>query len=159
MRQIAVIAVGVVALLVGCGKPSQRPTRSREVDHFGQVVAGADRLRVRSGGSCHRDVALETTLCELAGKERVSDFVRRLKVAEFGGECKCCGDPTFEFYRGKKLLVMVSFHHGTHLRWRQGWPGDAYLTDASRDWLLNWLAQRGVTEPKKEVESSRQRRG
>lgn len=155
MRRAAAVVL-LVLTVAGCQVWRSRSPKAG--DHrFLRAVSGADRLRVRSGGSCHREPAQETTFCELVGEEKVSDFVRRLQFIEVDGECKCCGDPTFEFYRGQNLLAMVSFHHGTHLRSREGWSGDAYLTDSSRDWLVNWLTERGVPEPKREVESARQR--
>lgn len=158
MRRALVVAICVVALVGGCDRPVAR-TADNAARRLREAVAVADSLRIRSGGACHRNEKEEKTLHSLTGNQKVLDFVKRVEFSECDGECECCGNPTFEFYRGKKLLAMVSFHHGTHLRWREGWRGDAYLTDASRDWLINWLAERGVTEPKKEVESSRQGRG
>jgi len=155
MRRILTVGL-CMALLMGCYSGPSKRAADKGPGRLRRAVAGADRLRVRTGGTCHRDISSEYTLCELAGAGRVSDFVKHLKFSGFGGGCKCCGEPTFEFYRGKELLAMVSLHHGVRLRWREGWPGDGYLTDRSRDWLVNWLADRGIDEPKEEAESARQ---
>ena len=64
-----------------------------------QATAKATRLRIRSGGTCHRQLAKEKTLFELKDAAQIRDFVRQIGIveAESGFECMCCGEPTFEF--------------------------------------------------------------
>jgi hypothetical protein len=117
-----------------------------------QAVAGATRLRVRSGGTCHRMVSEEKTQWELKDATKVQEFAKLIQIDErqSGRECMCCGDPTFEFYQGDKLLAMVGFHHGISLRWAGGcWPGDGMLTAESRDRLPQWFADNGYDAFKK----------
>ncbi len=62
----------------------------------------------------------------------------------------CCGDPTFEFYAGDRLLAMVGYHHTKRLRWADGkWRGDGQLTAASRGFIISWLSQHGVDGPRR----------
>lgn len=111
------------------------------------AVAEATRLRVRSGGGCHRETDEETTLAEVAESQEIERFLAMIEIDEdeSGGGCLCCGDPTFEFYAGDRLLAMLSYHHGHSLRWANGpWTGDAELTASSRDAVLSWLAGYGI---------------
>jgi hypothetical protein len=149
MRMVLLLVLTAL-LASGCEEAGRSLTE--QVQYFRDTVAAADRLRVRSGGGCCRNIAEEKTLYELLGKPDVADFLKHLEFAGIGGECECCGDPTFEFYHGEKLLAMVSYHHGRSLRWRRKWTGDAHLTKASREWLVGWLAEHAVEGPKQEIE-------
>jgi hypothetical protein len=127
---------------------------------FRRAVGSCDRLRIRSGGTCHRDEAAEKTLAEVTKKSEIRAFVDGIGIdeAESGGGCMCCGEPTFEFYRGKELLAMVGFHHGQALRWADGkWSGDAALTPKSAEFVCRWLAEHGVAGPLGEWEENRAR--
>lgn len=133
-----ILAVGFGGMLLSAGTPSEKSLRKQLVE--------IDRVRVRSGGTCHRDPDAEQTLAE----ERNSDQIRRLIdsiriVPNQGGlTCMCCGNPSLEFYRGEELVVTLGYHHGKNLRWRDHWNGDAVLTQESRDWINAWLKERGV---------------
>ncbi|HXX93660.1 MAG TPA: hypothetical protein VEN81_08495, partial [Planctomycetota bacterium] len=95
-----------------------------------EALASATRLRVRSGGTCHRRVSEEKTLIEIKDPKEVQAFVKSLVVDETQSDrhCMCCGDPSFEFYEGDKLVATLGFHHGSGLRWPGGWPADAAPT-------------------------------
>ncbi|MGE0495264.1 MAG: HEAT repeat domain-containing protein [Vulcanimicrobiota bacterium] len=126
------------------------------------AVTRANRLRVRSGGTCHRDPANEATLFESREASDLAGLLEGIEIdsSQSGVACMCCGTPSLEFYQDDTLLQTVGFHHGELLRWSAGWPGDAVLTaDASR-FLVDWLDLHGVPGPKLEIEEStrRQRR-
>jgi hypothetical protein len=131
----------------------------RRRDLLFAAIGGVDRIRVRSGGTCHRNQDAERTLAEVAGTKEVTallDLVQFDDSKEMGC-CMCCGSPTFELYAGATLVASLGFHHGVTLRWAGGrWPGDAHLTEASGDVLCAWLAERGITGPA--VELAEQRR-
>ncbi len=142
-------AVTVALLVLSCA--------GAEEGRLKGALAGIDRLRIRSGGTCHRRIDEEKTLAEVTDPAEIRGFIEGIELKKhwligLTTVCMCCGDPSFEFYRGGKLAVTVSFHHGKRLRWREGWDGDADLTQRSADLLVQWLARRGVTGPRDERE-------
>lgn len=143
------------AVAAGCGNGDHAARNAAR--RLNELAAKADRVRVRRGGPYRSDSEEEETLIEVKGGGEVLDVAKRLRFSGLDEECSCSGEYTFEFYRGKECLAMVSYHHATHLRWPDGWGGDAYLTDKSRDWLADWLAERGISYPKKEVASTLRR--
>jgi len=126
-----------------------------------RAVQGTTILRIRSGGTCHRQIENEKTLAEITDPQEIERFLNAIDVDLWhsGGVCMCCGDPTFEFYTGDRLLAMVSFHHGKRLRWAKGkWIGDLQLTAQSQDSLLSWLSQHGVDGPRQAREQTQKYR-
>jgi hypothetical protein len=120
---------------------------------FQGAVAGVDRIRVRSGGTCGYDPENERTLFEITDPAEVAATIALIKVepTESGFHCMCCGEPSFEFYRGDALTATFGFHHGRSLRWSGGeWPGDGLLTHDSADSLCELLAEHGVPGPLEE---------
>ena len=107
------------------------------------TLACADRIRVRTGGLCHRRREDERILFEVTDAAAVERAWPLLRVAEDEpvGTCMCCGEPTIELYRGERLVAEVGFHHGKSLRWR-GWPSDGMLVDA--DALCTWMEAHGA---------------
>jgi hypothetical protein len=123
------------------------------------ALKDVDRLRVRTGGTCHRDIEGEKTLFEVADAAEIQRLVESWKVEDdkSGFHCMCCGEPSLEFYKGGKLVTTLGFHHGSSLRWPDGWPGDALLTTVASDSICDFLARHGIDGPKKELEESRKR--
>lgn len=121
----------------------------RWADAFKSAVAGADRVRIRSGGLCHRDIEHEKTLTETKDPAHIASLLASIDIdeAESGFHCMCCGNPSIEFYRGEKLLASLGFHHGVSLRWKRPWPGDAKLTPEGTTAMQRWLADHGVANP------------
>lgn len=119
-----------------------------------ETLAPATLLRIRSGGTCHRDIAEEKVLYEEKDPAVVKNFATQLRIQpdESGFHCMCCGEPTFEFYWGAELVAMIGFHHGQSLRWVGGWPGDGMLTKECKTFLVDFLAEHGVKGPKEELE-------
>lgn len=128
-------------------------------DGVRRALASSTRVRVRSGGTCHRSEKDEHTLFEIRDGVEVAAFIDAIEVDEdrSGVECMCCGEPTFEFLRDDVMIAMVGFHHGQLLRW-DGWPGDAVLTPASARKLAATLKDHGISEPATEVEKADARR-
>lgn len=146
MRRIVIVVCAMV-LAFGCSV-WKRQAAERAARRLRETAAKADKLSIR-------DIE-ETTSCVLDGKSNVTHFVNQLAFEKLGEPCKCEGDYLFDFYSGEKVLATISYHHSTHLRWPAGWKGDAYLTEESRDWLANWLADHGITYPKQELELARE---
>jgi hypothetical protein len=117
----------------------------------------ADRLRARTGGVCHRRESEEKTIHETREAAVIAEVAAHFQVAESssGGHCMCCGNPTFEFYRGEVLVASLGFHHGRSIRWSDGvWPGDGMLLQSSALYLIDWLAKHGYDGPKNEYEKA-----
>ncbi len=108
-----------------------------------------DRVRVRSGGACHRQKRSEKTLLELSDATEIQGLLAAtvLDVGERGSICMCCGGPTMEFFSDGVLLESVSFQHGAALRWSEMF-GDTRLGSEA---LVRFLADRKVTEPLDEL--------
>lgn len=122
-----------------------------------ESLRDADRIRVRSGGLCHRREDKERTLGEEADSAKVRELIESIAVepGESGFHCMCCGEPTLEIYKGKELIASLGYHHGQSLRWAD-WPGDAMLTEASADGLADWLAAHGAPEPREDLKRQRE---
>jgi hypothetical protein len=120
--------------------------RDRYTPTLRAQIERADRIRVRSGGTCHRQLQEEQTLFEERDPGRVRQILSHISIdpTESGFHCMCCGNPSLEIYRGDELLATLGYHHGRSLRWVEGWKGDAWLTRASAAYLNAWLAEHGV---------------
>lgn len=120
-------------------------------------LKGVTRIRVRSGGVCHRRTGEEKTLVEVKEAAAIAEIVGfiGLDEEESGGHCMCCGEPSIEFYTGDKLVVTLAVHHGIGMRWQEGWPSDARLLPRSSDALTAWLAKNGIKGPAEELAGNR----
>jgi hypothetical protein len=119
------------------------------------AVKECDRIRVRSGGTCHRNVDKERTLFEVKDAKEIRATVLSIQINEkiSGGSCMCCGEPTIEFYRGKKLLAMLGFHHSQSVRWASGpWWSDGVLTPKSAASLCAWMARHGYDKAQQDLD-------
>jgi len=119
-------------------------------------VEGTERVRVRAFGTCRHDRAKDATLLDITQPDDIAALLALVAVDEevSTSRCRCCGDPTLEFYSQDALLAALTMHHGVTLRWN-GWPADATLTPASSEALCTWLAARGVSGPRAELEEAR----
>jgi hypothetical protein len=112
------------------------------------ALKGVDRIRVRSGGTCCRDMAKEIVWFEETDPEtvrRISSMIRGKTPRWFVAvSCACCGNPSIEFYRGEKLVLTLGYQHGSAIRWREEWTSDITLTPESAAFLNAWSDQHGV---------------
>jgi hypothetical protein len=132
--------------------------RYRWQDTLARRLRGAARLRVAEWAADGRGPLGTETLFEMKDAEAVRQLIAKIRVADppSVGACGCMGGPILEFYgrdaNAPSPIVRLTLHHGTSLRWTGGWPGDAPLTKESAEFLCDWLAKHGVTEPKAERE-------
>jgi hypothetical protein len=138
---IAVAVLGFFALCLmrgGLSAPSEQT--------LAKALAGVDRIRVRSGGTCHRNIVSERTLFEETEPTKIEGIIQAIRIdtASSGFHCGCCGFPSIEFYCGEALVVTLGCHHGIGIRWREGWRGDGLMTADCAASLDTWLASRGV---------------
>jgi hypothetical protein len=117
---------------------------------FRAATTNVDRIRVRSGGICHRQLDHERTLIETADPAQVRRILANTRVVApiQPLSCRCCGDVTIEAYEHDTLVAALSLHHGKALRWPDHWYGDADLTAGSLEFWRGWFAENGVGWPK-----------
>jgi len=138
--------------------------RCRVITDWGQILrnatAGADRIRFRSGGTCHRAPGKEKTFSDESGAQAVRAFLDAVQLTPMpsNGRCMCCGGPTVEIYAGASLLAELGMQHAYGFRWSAAWPGDATLTLESNEAVCRWMAARGDEEPLREFEKDARRR-
>lgn len=146
---LRVISIGVVvAVCVATWKDANDPLRYGR--HFDGLIAWADRIVVRQGGSdCCGPVDGQRVLFEVVAPDELAEVRDHLQISpgKPSGGCLCCGFPGVDWYRGKTRIALTSVHHGRNLRW-SGFPGDAPLTEESARWLREWLERRGYSEEK-----------
>lgn len=119
------------------------------------ATAGATSVRVRTGGTCHRNMEDEAVLFELTGAAEVRALLDRIAIDEpsSGEHCLCCGDPSIEITDGaSRIAATLGMHHGRRLRWPGGWPGDGELTGPAATAVCRWLADHGHPESLHQLE-------
>jgi hypothetical protein len=100
-------------------------------------VEGADRIVVDRSTWPGSD---PNPAFEVRGTDKVQAFLERIRIHSGNGSCMCSGNLLFRFYRGDRELAVVSYHHGTRLRWRDApWPADGLLTRKSQAAVRAWL--------------------
>lgn len=119
-----------------------------------RLVATADRVVIRQGGyNCCRPVDRQTILLTITDQQRIAEIseIIQFEPNQTWNVCMCCGYPGLDWYRGKERIALTALHHGRAIRWKD-FPGDARLTAASSQLLVEWLARHGIRGPKEEVE-------
>lgn len=80
------------------------------------VLTDIDRIRVRTGGTCHRNPSEEQQLFEEKDASQIQSLIQAIHIdpPENGSivSCNCCGNPSIEFYRGEELIVTLGCQHG-----------------------------------------------
>lgn len=120
-----------------------------------EALKPVTRMRIRTGGTCHRDKDSEETQFETKDVAEIQELLTGIELEEqmSGFHCMCCGNPSLEFYEGDKLVATLGFHHGRSFRWPGGWPADAALSQKSGDFVVDWLAKHNVKGPLEELEA------
>lgn len=127
----------------------------------------ADRIRVRSGGTCHRRVETEKLIFESRDAVVIASLSAKLLNEESSGggpSCMCCGDPSFEFFSGETLVGTVGFHHGETIRvlLNDGKAESLYCVDFLEEenarFLVNWLAEHQYPSLREEWEYTNRKR-
>jgi hypothetical protein len=128
--------------------PVQADVTERPVDwaQLAAAITGADRIVVHD--KLTADAKLLYTSTNVADIEAFRDVVA-IVPRNGGFHCMCDGTPVVRLYKGEKLLVQVTNHHGLSIR-TSLWTSDARLSDQER-WL-HWFDARGMKEPRAEVE-------
>jgi len=124
------------------------------------ALAGVTRVRVRTGGTCHRVATHERTLAEVREAPAITQLLDALRFAapEFGDDATDCGSPTFELFAGARMVASLGLHGGVRVRWAGGgWPGDAQLSATAAQALAAWAAERGVGGPQAERAAARRK--
>jgi hypothetical protein len=141
MAVMAALGLGLLAYGLARGwfaapAPSEQSLRP--------ALAGADRLRVRTGGTGQRDAGRVRTLFEETDPARIESVIAAIRVdpSANGPPCPCDGQMSFEFYRDGVLIATLGYH-GRALRW-EGWRGDGALTADAAAALRRWLRSHGV---------------
>lgn len=110
-------------------------------------------LKIRTGGICHREPDREVELYETNDNREIRRLLEQLSFKPaMNGMCECCGDMTFEFYKGDKNVGTFSLHHDTHIRIQNKSSGDIFLSERSCRLLDNWLTEKGIRKIQKELE-------
>jgi hypothetical protein len=141
---------------------------------FGPAIATADRIVVRGDGfdCCGPEdktniLFVVTNPVEVAAVAGHMRFLAITTSNSLEGTCMCDGAPGIDWHKDKKRLALTSMQHGKAIRWH-GFAtmrilgihvryGDAPLTPDAREWLINWLAKKGVREPLDEIEAGKRR--
>lgn len=136
-----------LATVLTCGMIAVMATQETLLTRRGLLrsAAASDRLVVRTGGHCHRQPEREATLYETREVSVLRDVTGRLAFTPelVGVHCRCCGDITFEFYRGDGLQTSFSVHHKSRIRIPG--KGDRALSRNSAEALLAWMTEVGIT--------------
>ncbi len=147
LNRLAIGCGSLLALLVIAGVALFYATRPSE-RFFRWVVSDATRVEVRQGGMVPRTGVTPKIWFEVDEPHAVRELIDNLRIIDPGNmiiSCGSQGNPTFDFYKGSKLITSVALHHGHRVR-AMWWLGDATLTEDSRQYLLTLLKSHGLTE-------------
>jgi len=141
---------------------------------FGPAIAAADRIVVRGDGFDYCVPIDETNILFVVTNQvevaAVAGHMRFLAITTSNAlseTCMCSGGPGIDWYQGQRRLALTSMQHGKAIRWR-GFStmrilglhvryGDGPLTPDAREWLIHWLAKKGVPWPLEEIEAGKRR--
>jgi hypothetical protein len=112
---------------------------------FQTASKGADTLVIRTGGFCHRNPETEKQVFRTNDPNQINEFLGLLSFSPSElGQCECCGELSFEFYKNNEIFKAFSLHHDTHIRIQGQSTGDIYLTSDSIKSLNAWLVEKGI---------------
>jgi len=111
-------------------------------DKKNALIKYANKIRIRVGGTCHREVSKEKTIAIITDSDEVEKFKNNFQLYDPGEEdydyeCECCGDISFEFINGNKLLTTFVLAHKSEVK--VPWGGQTSLTDNSVKYIHSFL--------------------
>ncbi len=138
---VLLLAVGSMASTGRFAAASERAKSLRE------SLKEADRIVVEDVNRHLRETAnADLHPFEIAGAEKIAKLVSQFNFndAKSGFHCMCDGDFTVTFYKGKKWLGTLSYHHARSLRWNdKKWEGDSLFTPESAKAWREWFNAQG----------------
>jgi len=163
MKKTAIIIGSCLLVMLAFVTVFASPTPSSSNQHdmplptqksLDEMLSSVNRIRVIDAGMSSGKAMKGKVILDTRKPEDISSFRNVFKIDEAPssfGYCMCLGEPTLEFYRGKRLIATVSIHHGRSIRWGK-WKWDALL--AGNEKLLDWLFNHNVKKPKEEYEEN-----
>lgn len=142
-KQVAIgSAFAVLFILISFSvKTLTRRPDPRVTEPLMTALDGVDRIQVRTGGTCHHHLYELKPLFNETDPNTIATVIRKIALAKLSGVgCECCGNPSFEFYKGDELIATISLHHGIRLRWPEVWPSDAKLPRETKSFIRRWFA-------------------
>jgi len=126
-----------------------KPERLVNPEKLIQLIAEADRLVVKES-----PMADSRILYESRNRTDLDALNKSLavEIPEEWFHCMCIGTTAIYIYKGDEEIAHVTNHHGVSIRCSL-WDSDATIVDTER-WL-SWFDERGIDEPRKEVEELR----
>lgn len=110
-------------------------------------VESADRIVIRTCGLAPEEKAVSHVIMQIEGRQAVATFLKpfglfgQLKGA---ASCDCNGDPTFEIYKGERLVTTFALKHGLCVSWPAAWPHEMFpASDNAIDDLFLTIANKG----------------
>lgn len=143
---VAVFICIHIGVFVSMYEDANDPMRYQR--RFRATTASADRIVVRDGGyDCCGPVVGQKILFEITDERELKEVRNNLRFepGESFSACMCCGYPGIDWYRGNRRIALTGVQHMHSLRWK-GFPGDAYLTEESSQWLGQWLKRHGLDD-------------
>ena len=123
-----------------------QPERPVDPEKLTQLIEKADRLIVKESPLADSKILFES-------KNKADlDALKQSLTVECPREwfhCMCIGAPAINIYSGNEEVVQLTNHHGFSFRCSL-WDSDARIIDTEK-WL-SWFDERGIGEPRKEVE-------
>lgn len=126
-----------------------RPERLVDPSMLSQLIEKADRVIVRESPWINSKILFESK--DMADLVALKQSLIVEKPTEWF-HCRCDGTPAIYIYSSDGEVVQVTNHHGLSIRCSL-WDSDARIIDTEK-WL-SWFDERGIDEPRKEVDEIR----
>lgn len=164
-RVLLLAVLGSVAALCALGV-RQSVLEEPSAERLRAAADGADRLVVRPQWAPVNDSPADVPPVEIVGAGVIEELWDLLEWTPPelppGGvtfvRCGCDGEFHLDFYKGKKLLLSLGYHHNQLLRWRNGpWKTDVRLTEGAKSSVPAWFKRHGFPVMEKLYEERRRK--
>lgn len=111
-------------------------------------------VKIIDGGMSNGQLLGVKVLYETSNEKTLEELKALLQIVQDSksfGHDMCSGGPTLELISNSAQKNLIVLHHGFSIRW-SAWNSDARLLEPRK--LIDWLAEKGVTEPKEEMDRS-----